>query len=103
MVKLWDINSGKLVRQYGRLESLISTVNFVAKGQIIISTFWDCTVRIFNLRTGQLVREKYDKERVLFSLAISPNERVFAAYSTLIRLWDLNTGKKLRTSRGATS
>lgn len=68
----------------------------------------DATIRVWNIKTGQLVRSwlvhppsPYSRdENRIYSLTLDSNEKVLVSGGALIQAWNLVTGELLRTFKG---
>jgi len=125
-VKLWDIEAGKEVRRFENGRGQIWSVAFSPDGKQALTgagfhnnrkdgkiTYFDTTVRLWDLESGKVVRAFEGHESNVMAVAFSPDGRrvVSGSGSTSfkevdtdnsIRLWDAVTGKELRRYAGPT-
>jgi WD40 repeat protein len=91
-IRCWNIK-GELLHTF---EAEADNVLFHPDGQRIISQL-DSTFRIWELSTGQIVREFVLPEHIgwIYDLAFSPDGSVLATVSAddILRLWDVETGE----------
>lgn len=121
-IKLWSLNTGKRIRTFkghtqGVLGLGVSSVAFSPDGKYALSSGGDQTIRLWNINNGKQSRILGNPRFVSFfsfafknadiasSVAFSPDGRYALSGSadTTLKLWDLNTGKKIRTFKGHSS
>ena len=68
-------------------------------GKMIASGSSDNTIRLWNAKTGALLKILTGHSRSVYSVAFSPDEQTIASgsFDDTIRLWDINTGEHLKT------
>ncbi len=73
-----------------------------ANGRVLASGGSDQTVRLWNPRTGDLLRTWTEPTGAVLAVAISPDSRVIGSGSAdqIIRLWDSQTGMLIHTLDG---
>jgi uncharacterized caspase-like protein len=103
---LWDLATGKVLRSFEDHPPWITTVISVAfssNGSRALSGWADGSVVLSDVATGKLLGTLRDDD-VINSVAFSPDGRraLYASGGTL-KLWDLATGKVLRTFEGHTN
>ena len=78
------------------------SVAFSPNGDMLASTSWDQTVRLWNVDTGQLLHTLRGHTDTVDSVAFSPDGQTLASgsWDGTIRLWNPNTGKLKRTLTG---
>jgi WD40 repeat protein len=108
-LRVWDAHSGKLLRVIDELPLLTTCLTFSRDGAYLISAGVDQNVYIWDTKTWRRVRqfEEGQPESVL-SMDLSPDGRILATGgldpATIdnpahLILWDLNSGKALKTIR----
>jgi WD40 repeat protein len=83
-------------------EDLVRGVAFSPDGTLLATTSYDCTVRLWDLATGQPARTLTGHEDVVRGVAFSPDGTLLATacYDCTVRLWDLATGQTTRALTG---
>ncbi|HMU39297.1 MAG TPA: hypothetical protein PKE31_09815 [Pseudomonadota bacterium] len=91
-------NSLPLVGHKDRIE----VVSFDPTGEVLITGSRDQTARLWNARTGRLLRELRGHNGFLTAAAFSPDGRraLTASSDGTARLWEAETGEPLVTMRG---
>ena len=109
-VRIWDINSGDLLRTLGGHEW--GGVNSVAispdsryivsgGGRVLIDPFTDSAVQIWDINSGDLLMTLEGHEESVRSVAISPDGRyIVSGDGKTVRIWDINSGDLLMTLEG---
>lgn len=101
-LRLWDIESGRLLREFIGHTETITTATFTLDGQGILTGSNDRTIRYWDAETGQALRVFEGPEHndgQLRSLAMHPDGARFAAGADDVRLIDLASGAVLQTYR----
>jgi WD40 repeat protein len=86
----------------------ITSLAITPDGQTLVSSSYDKTIKLWNLKTGQLTNTLTGHNSWVRSIAISPDGQILASgggsldpnTDTNIRLWNLQTGKLIRTIPG---
>jgi WD40 repeat protein len=114
-IKIWNLDTGKLERTLVGHSGGIYSLAISSSGQYIVSGSgnqtthmfggsgdYDNTIKIWNLETGKLERTLVGHSDVVWSVAISPNEKYIVSGSAdkSIKIWNLETGKLERTLVG---
>ncbi len=101
-IKLWNLQTGKLLRTLSGHSSYVLSVAISPDGQTLASASWDKTIKIWHLPTGKLLRTLSGHSHEVWSVVFSPDGQTLASSSndTTIKLWNLETGKLLRTLSG---
>ena len=95
LLRLWDANTGKEIRQFAGHTSSIGPVAFSPDGTRVFSGSWDRTMRMWNVQSGELVREFRGHRFPVLTLAVSPDGKQALSGSDGFRLWDIESGKVL--------
>ena len=112
-IKLWDINSGRLLHIIDANVNSIMSAVFSPNSEELATIGIDGEVKVWNVQTGKLsqslkerayARSNSDTQRHkrTMALAYSPDGSILASggYDGTIRLWDLQQGKLLVSFRG---
>jgi RNA polymerase sigma factor (sigma-70 family) len=96
--RLWDVATGKPVRQFvvkGGIESLAFTPD--GKG-LVCGGHYERGPVLWDVETQRAVR-RFDSgaERTVLAVALSPDGKLLASADREVRLWDVATGKQLRS------
>ena len=99
VIKLWNSETGELVRTLTGHTDGVRAVAFSPDGQFVVSGSSDETINIWNAETGELRRTLPGHSGPVWSVAISPDGRTIASgsYDGTVKIWDLQTGMLLRT------
>jgi WD40 repeat protein len=123
-LRLWDLGTGQLLRAWvghgswetaepiglsnrGRRSRVYTTdwVTAVAMspdGRSAVSGSSDCTIRLWDLSTGELLRSFFGHGAEVIAVAVTPDGRkvVSSSCDRTLRLWDLTNGQLLHTLTG---
>lgn len=118
-IRIWEISKKRIRHLFEGHEQEIYSLDFSSTGNLIVSGSGDRTARIWNLDTGSELKlsimdtNSPDGDAAMgesgvagdagvTSVAISPDDRLVAAGSldTIVRLWDVRTGKLIDRLRG---
>lgn len=104
LVKVWEVESGRQLRQLEGHADRIYCVAFTAGGGHIISGGADRTIRVWDRTTGSKVLELKGHLEGVSSVGIARDGRhiLSASWDKTLRLWDLYTGKQVKQLEGHT-
>jgi RNA polymerase sigma factor (sigma-70 family) len=91
-VRVWEASTGRCLLT---LEGS-GGVAFAPDGKKLAAGGLDGTIRLWNLATGEIVREFRGHEQKVYGLALSPDGQTLASGSMdgTLRLWQVGTGKE---------
>jgi WD40 repeat protein len=113
--RLWDAQTGKLREtcqtagpkgQSLTIDRLINSIGLSASGETLatcassVNNEFVEPVRLWNVRTGALVRDFAAENIHGRPMALSPDGSILATGGKAVQLWDVRTGKKLRQLLG---
>jgi WD40 repeat protein len=104
-IRLWDAQSGELVRQFSGNTDRVTSMAFSPDGRWVLTSGGDGTARLWDAQSGEEVRQFTGQSRIVFSVAFSPNGRyaLTGAGDGEVWLWDAQTGAAVRPFVGHTS
>jgi WD40 repeat protein len=97
-IRTWDLKSKKQLSTFAQNGSKVNAAIFAKTGQTLITGHEDRSIKLWNPRTGQQLRT-FTHTAAVKTLAISPNENLFASSSLdgTVKIWNLQAGLGLRT------
>ncbi|MFN0069847.1 MAG: WD40 repeat domain-containing protein [Limisphaerales bacterium] len=113
-LRLWDLETGKEIRQFQGHTSNVFRAIFSPDGKRILSCGMDGTMRLWDTATAKEVRT-FEPGSYVNTIAIAPDgrralsatgtrslnaDRTITAKGITLKLWDLETGKELRSFVG---
>ena len=114
-IKIWNLTTKKEIRTITGHSDSVHTLAISPDGKILASGSNDKTIKLWDLQTGREIRTLRGHSSWVRSVAISslnadsgnekhPNRKILASGSTdkTIKIWDLSTGKLIRTLKGHT-
>ncbi len=103
LVRVWDIETKRLLRSLRGHTHDIRAILFTPDGQSIITGSEDRTIRMWNPKTGEptkLLFTRYDHN--ICSLSLSPDGLMLArgSFNKDLKIWEVTTGTELMTLLG---
>jgi RNA polymerase sigma factor (sigma-70 family) len=97
---LWDVATGKELRQYGHGNQQPTAVAMSPDGSLITEA--DSVVRVWKTKTGELAAELKGHTNGVQAAMFSPDGSMLAtgSHDATIRIWDVKTWKELRRLDG---
>lgn len=103
IVRLWRLPNGSPQDLAGHTE-VVTRVTFSPDGTILASGSWDATIRLWDVRTGDLVRVLKESDGYIEDISFSPDGTILAAASRdgagTVRFWRVSDGELLQTLLG---
>ncbi len=105
-IKLWQLTTGKLLRDFNRWfsghSSMVDSLAFSPDGQLLASGSWDDTIKLWQVNTGKQISTLTGHSNWVNSVAFSPDGQILASGSAdnSIKLWQVNTGRQISTLTG---
>lgn len=83
---------------------LLATVKALilsADGKMLVTGCWDTSIRVWDIRTGECVREWNDPDRIsTVSLSADGKTAASGGLRGVVRIWDVETGECVRELKG---
>ncbi|AOW99991.1 hypothetical protein BJP34_11475 [Moorena producens PAL-8-15-08-1] len=104
-IKLWNLETGKVIRTLIGHTEAVRSVSFRRDGQTLASGSEDKTIKLWDPKTGTEIRTLIGHNSDVESVSFSPDGQTLASGSEdkTIKLWNLETGKVIRTLIGHNS
>lgn len=99
-IKIWQLNTGKLIRSFKGDSGAISSVAISGDGNFLAAGSHDTprsNVKVCNLKTGNLIHTLLGHHKPVNCIAISPDTQILASASNKIKIWHLHKGGRLCT------
>jgi WD40 repeat protein len=108
-IRLWDTNTGGLIRTFAGQKNLITSVAFSPNGSVLAAgVAWlegnetRGEIRLWDVKQGKLMRILVGHEGAVLSVAFSPFGKIIASSSAdkTVKIWNIETGQLLNTFTG---
>jgi WD40 repeat protein len=97
-VKVWDADTGRLVRTLAGHRDKVLTLAWSADGRRLASAGLDGPIRLWNAETGAPLASLPSREGCVQALAFAPNGRLLAAGEAgVVEVWEPDSRRLLRT------
>jgi WD40 repeat protein/uncharacterized protein (DUF697 family) len=95
-IYLWDLTSGRLLRQLRGHTDYIKSVAISTDGKIVASGSFDSTVRLWDVASGTELEQLQEHTGRVWSVAISTDRKLVVSGAGAVRLWDVASGTELQ-------
>ncbi|MEH2336799.1 serine/threonine-protein kinase [Nostoc sp.] len=102
IVKLWDLNTQKVLASLSGHSQAVKSVTFSPDGKILATASDDKTIKLWQIETLEEICTLLGHSHAVKSVAFSPNGQILASgsWDKTIKLWDVNTGTEICTITG---
>jgi WD40 repeat protein len=101
-IRIWDLRTGKSIRELPRQPALVHSVLFSLDGKSLYTGDWNGTFKVWDVATGQMTRSLQAHPKALRRMVYSPDGKsvVTAGIDGTIRFWDALTLQPQKTLTG---
>jgi WD40 repeat protein len=102
-VRIWDIETGRLLKSLRGHTHDIRQVKYSPDGQILATGSEDRTIRIWNPQSGETTRLLFTRyDHAVCSISFSPDGLMLAraGHNKDLKIWEVTTGTELMTLLG---
>ena len=102
IVKLWDLNTKKVLASLSGHSQAVKSVTFSPDGKILATASDDKTIKLWQIETLEEICTLLGHSHAVKSVAFSPDGQILASgsWDKTIKLWDVNTGTEICTMTG---
>ena len=101
-VKLWEVDSGKLIASLESHTQPVTSVIFSHKGRLLASTSRDATIKLWDLVHKKLVNTLVGHQSTVNTARFNQKDTVLASASddATVNLWDVSTAELIQSLSG---
>ncbi|MEH1962613.1 MAG: serine/threonine-protein kinase [Nostoc sp.] len=102
IIKLWDLNTQKVLASLSGHSQAVKSVTFSPDGQILATASDDKTIKLWQVETLEEICTLLGHSHAVKSVAFSPDGQILASgsWDKTIKLWDINTGREICSMTG---
>ncbi|MGK7958132.1 MAG: WD40 repeat domain-containing protein, partial [Crocosphaera sp.] len=89
-IKLWDLETGELIKTLSDHSQHINSVSFNANGKVLVSAAEDTTIKLWNVEEGKVIRTLSGSNAGVNSVLFSAENQIIsgsAANDNKVRIW----------------
>ena len=104
-MRLWDTETGELIREFLGHGSYVNSVAFSSDGKLALSSAWrENSFRVWEISSGVELRRFEGHRGVVRAVTLGPDNRyaLSASADSTVRVWDLANGAEVKTLPGHT-
>jgi len=104
-MRLWDTETGELIREFLGHGSYINSVAFSSDGKLALSSAWrENSFRVWEINSGVEIRRFEGHSGIVRAVTLGPDNRfaLSASADDTVRVWDLANGAEVKTLPGHT-
>ncbi len=98
-IRLWDVVTGHELKMLASHIEGVTSVTFNPDGETLASGSFDRTIRLWDVATGQELLMMLGHSEQVNSLTYSPDGQLLASAGEDIKIWQVETGKIIKTLR----
>ncbi|MHC5596230.1 MAG: protein kinase domain-containing protein, partial [Nostoc sp.] len=101
-IKLWDLNTQKVIASLSGHSQAVKSVSFSPNGQILATASDDKSIKLWQVETLEQICTLLGHSHAVKSVAFSPDGQMLASgsWDKTIKLWNVNTGREICTITG---
>jgi WD40 repeat protein len=101
-IKLWDVETGTLLKTFKGHGDAVLSVTFSPDGNILASSGYDKSIKLWEIASGKILQTMRGHKKGVTSVSFNPDGQILASgsFDRTIKLWEVNSGKLLSTLKG---
>jgi hypothetical protein len=101
-LKLWSVDSGRLIRTFQGHSSWVNAVAFSPDGKTALSGHWDNTLKLWSVDNGRLIRTFQGHSSWVDVVTFSPDGKtaLSGSWDNTLKLWAVDSGRLIQTFQG---
>lgn len=96
--KIWDLETGKLVKTLGEDQGFVNTLAFSPNGEVLVTAAsgQDRTLRFWDVSNWELLKQSAQQPGHIYDIAITADgKKLVAAIRNMVKVWDMETATEL--------
>jgi len=99
-INIWNLETGGKFQTLDDNEKIVQKIKFSPDGKILASIGWNSNqIKVWDVFSGKLLQTFTEQAGELDSMDFSPDSKILvsASYNDQLSLWNIETGKKIKT------